>query len=75
MVKTEALQPLNCDQSKRQKHANYLEFIKSFLIDLNTCDEILTVTQFLQLINLSYERGVLAIRFTSIIRSDILFGK
>jgi hypothetical protein len=55
MVKTEALQPLSCDPSESQKHANNLKNIKSFLTDLNTCDESLTMTQFLQLINLSYE--------------------
>jgi hypothetical protein len=73
MVKTEALQPLSCDPSESQKHANYLKNIKSFLTDLNTCDDSLTMTQFLQLINLSYEYYVLATRST--IRSDILFCK
>jgi hypothetical protein len=39
--------------------------------DLNTCDDSLTMTQFLQLINLGYEHYVLATKST--IRSDILF--
>jgi hypothetical protein len=73
MVKTEVLQPLSCDSSESQKHANNLKNIKSFLTDLNTCDDSLTMTQFLQLINLSYEDYVLATRST--IRSDILFLK
>jgi hypothetical protein len=53
------LQPLSCDPSESQKHANNPKYIKSFLTDLKTCDESLTMTQFLQLINLSYEDYIL----------------
>jgi hypothetical protein len=73
MVKTEVLQPLSCDPSESQKHANNLKNIKSFLTDLNTCDDSLTMTQFLQLINVTYEDYVLATRSTT--RSDISFLK
>jgi hypothetical protein len=50
-----------------------LKNIKSFLTDLKTCDESLTMTQFLEKISLSYEDYIFAIR--SSIRSDTLFLK
>jgi hypothetical protein len=71
MVMTEALQPLSCDPSESQKHANYLKTIKSVLTDSDARYESLTMTQFLQLINLSYEQYVLATRST--VRSDYFF--
>jgi hypothetical protein len=69
---TEALQPLGCNPYESQIHANNPETIKSVLTDLNTRYESLTMTQFLQLINLSYEHYVLATRST--IRSDIFLA-
>jgi hypothetical protein len=73
MMRTKVLQPLNCNPTESQKHANYMKNTKSFLNDLNICDGSLTMTQFLQLINLSYEDHILANRFT--VRSDTSFLK